>query len=73
MRHLHLVEHSVRDIDFDFRLLRRIPGLSFFVVLCLILGLGANTFFSAGLIEPWQDLLKLHSPGPIFLRWVKPL
>jgi hypothetical protein len=36
------IENVMRDVHFGFRMLRRSPGFSLLVILCLTLGIGAN-------------------------------
>ena len=36
------IENVIRDLHFGFRMLRRSPGFSLLVILCLTLGIGAN-------------------------------
>jgi macrolide transport system ATP-binding/permease protein len=41
-RGLPLIETTLHDVRFGFRMLRRSPGFSILVILCLTLGIGAN-------------------------------
>jgi macrolide transport system ATP-binding/permease protein len=41
-RGLPLIETALRDLRFGFRMLRRSPGSSLLIILCLTLGIGAN-------------------------------
>jgi predicted permease len=42
-RGLPMVETALQDFRFGFRMLRHSPGFSILVILCLVLGIGANT------------------------------
>jgi len=42
MRRTNLIESFLQDVRFGFRMLRRSPGFSILVILCLTLGIGAN-------------------------------
>ena len=42
MRHVNFIDDLFHDLRFGFRILRRNPGFSFLVILCLTLGIGAN-------------------------------
>jgi len=42
-RGLPMIETTLQDVRFGFRMLRRSPGFSVLVILCLTLGIGANT------------------------------
>ena len=41
-RGLRMIETTLQDVRFGFRMLRRSPGFSILVILCLTLGIGAN-------------------------------
>jgi macrolide transport system ATP-binding/permease protein len=41
-RHMNLIENFVRDVRLGLRMLRRNPGFTVLVILCLALGIGAN-------------------------------
>ncbi|MBA0085825.1 MAG: ABC transporter permease, partial [Acidobacteria bacterium Pan2503] len=41
-RKMNLIENSVRDLRLGLRMLRRNPGFAVLVILCLMLGIGAN-------------------------------
>ena len=41
-RGLRMIETTLQDVRFGFRMLRRSPGFSTLVILCLTLGIGAN-------------------------------
>src|SRR5437667_299895 len=41
-RGLPMIETTLQDLRFGFRMLRRSPGFSFLAILCLTLGVGAN-------------------------------
>src|SRR6185437_1721064 len=41
-RGLPMIETTLQDVRFGFRMLRRSPGFSILVILCLTLGIGAN-------------------------------
>ena len=42
MRRVNFIEDFLQDLRFGFRMLRRTPGFSLLVILCLTLGIGAN-------------------------------
>jgi macrolide transport system ATP-binding/permease protein len=42
-RGLPMIETALQDLRFGFRMLRRAPGFSILAILCLTLGIGANT------------------------------
>ena len=41
-RGLPMIETTLQDLQFGFRMLRRSPGFSILAILCLTLGIGAN-------------------------------
>src|SRR5580693_298738 len=47
-RGLPMVETTLQDLRFGFRMLRRSPGFSALAILCLMLGIGANAAVFAG-------------------------
>src|SRR5579864_5253674 len=62
MRRTDLIENFLQDVRFGFRLLRRSPGFSILVILCLTLGIGANAA-----VFSWVEGL-LFRPYPLVLH-----
>jgi len=47
-RGLPIFENALQDLRFSIRILRRSPGFSIVIILCLTLGIGANAAVSSG-------------------------
>src|SRR5579864_274383 len=61
-RGLPMIETTLQDVRFGFRMLRRSPGFSILVILCLTLGIGANAA-----VFSWVEGL-LFRPYPLVLH-----
>ena len=56
---MNLIENFVRDLGFGLRMLRRSPGFTVLAILCLTLGIGANSA-----VFSWVEGILLH-PYPL--------
>src|SRR3989449_5702877 len=83
-RGLPMIETTLQDLRFGFRMLRRSPGFSILAILCLILGIGANaavfSWIEGILFRPYpavahqEQLLALTGTargesGPTYISW----
>src|SRR3989440_9532706 len=73
-RGLPIIETTLRDLRFGFRMLRRSPGFSILAILCLTLGIGANaavfSWIEGILFRPYpavahqERLVAIGGPSP---------
>jgi predicted permease len=83
-RGLPMLETTLQDLRFGFRMLRRSPGFSLLVILCLTLGIGANaavfSWTEGILFRPYPAVTRqerllalsgtsLGEPGPTAVSW----
>src|SRR5712664_1671513 len=83
-RGLPMIETTLQDLRFGFRMLRRSPGFSILAILCLTLGIGANaavfSWIEGILFRPYpavthqERLLALTGTargesGPTYISW----
>ena len=62
-RGLPMIETTLQDLRFGFRMLRRSPGFSALAILCLMLGIGANAAVFAGSKGSYSVPTSRNTPG----------
>ena len=67
---MRLIEEVLRDTRYAVRQFRRTPGLTLAVILCLALGIGANTAIFAAIDAVMLRALPVKQPQNLFmLSW----
>jgi predicted permease len=67
---MRLIEEVLRDTRYAIRQLRRTPGVTLAVILCLALGIGANTAIFAAIDAVMLRILPVNEPQNLFmLTW----